>query len=117
MKEFYAGSGGAGSPASIRIQFEYDIKTGEIIDISLYLFNKQDVTNVGETLWNINKNDLIIRDLGYIKTRLLKEIKWEKAFYLNRLKSNLNIYKKISEEYKEIDLCKLQKEMKNKKKE
>jgi hypothetical protein len=114
MKEFYPGSGGSSSPASIRIQFEYDIKTGKVIDISLYPFNKQDVTNAGETLWNINKNDLVIRDLGYIKTRYLKEIKKKGAFYLNRLQNNVNIYEKISGEYKKIDLCKLQKQMKNK---
>jgi hypothetical protein len=88
----YRGSGGSGSPAAIRIQFEYDIKSGKIIDLTLNPFIKQDQTDSIETLDKIEENVLILRDLGYINKTVIKTIKLKNAFIISRLISNANVY-------------------------
>ena len=37
--KYFPGSGGSASKAMVRIQFEYDVKTGEVLDLSLHAFN------------------------------------------------------------------------------
>ena len=54
----YPGSGGDGSKASVRIQFEYDLLCGKINDLSLNAFNDQEATNSVATvdlLWSIER--------------------------------------------------------------
>ena len=113
MAEKFAGSGGSASNAAIRIQFEYDLKSEQIIDLSLHPFKTQDMTDAGLTLSNIKPNELIIRDLGYIKIDYLRQIKEMGAFYLNRLQSGTKVYEKKNGEYVEIDFWKLFKRMKS----
>ena len=115
-KEFvdvYPGSGGSASKAQIRIQFEYDFKSGKVFDLSLHAFNTQDQTNSIETLHNINKNDLLIRDLGYVNIKYLSQIILIGAYYLNRPSSNITISEKKGDgDFQELDFCKIRKEMK-----
>jgi hypothetical protein len=114
MVEKYAGSGGSASKAQIRIQFEYDCKTGKIYDLSLHAFNEQDTTNAIATTSSIQKNDLIIRDLGYIVISVLLEIQEKEAFYINRHNFNSNAYENI-EDKEPIDFEKIQKYLKKNK--
>jgi len=103
MADAYPGSGGAASKACIRIQFEYDIKTGQVIDLSLHSFIDQDLKNAIDTIQNICFNDLFIRDLGYISTEALREIKKKLAFFINRLISQVKVYTKDSKDSKEFE--------------
>lgn len=113
MKDKYKGSGGASSNASIRIQFEYDLKEGSIIELSIHPFNVQDMTNAGETINSIEPGDLVIRDLGYIKIEYLEQIQEKQsAYYLNRLHSGTNAYELIGGKYVEVDFVKLHKFLK-----
>ena len=111
MQGKYAGSGGASSKASIRIQFEYDLKTGEITDLSLHPFKRQDMTNAGDTIYDVKNNELIIRDLGYVAIKYLEKIQEQSAFYLNRLHSGVNAYELKGKDYIKIDFAKLHKQM------
>jgi len=89
----YPGCGGDASEAGIRIQFEYDYKTGRVIDLSLHPFNRNDITDARENLANIQENDLIIRDLGYVSQDILYEIHNNRqAYFLNRLPVNNKVY-------------------------
>lgn len=45
LQTIYPGSGGSGSKAAVRIQFEYDLLGGTINDLSLHAFNEQDASN------------------------------------------------------------------------
>lgn len=113
MQDKYPGSGGAGSKASIRIQFEYDIKTGKILDLSLYAFNNQDANNAKTTIEEIQSNELVIRDLGYVLIDNLKKINNKGAFYLNRLHKNTKVYKLNDKGiFEEIDFSEIYKYMK-----
>jgi len=50
----------------LKIQYEFDLKTGKIFDLSFHSFIESDYKDATTTIENINKNDLIIRDLGYV---------------------------------------------------
>lgn len=92
--EQYKGSGGSGSKASVRIQFEYDLLTGDVTDVSLHPFVDQDASNSSETTYLIKKDDLIIRDLAYMSIPVLKEIIKINAFFLCRLNTEVTVYEK-----------------------
>ncbi len=111
MAEIYPGSGGSASKAQIRIQFEYDIRTGKIYDLSLHPFNTQDTIDAQETVSSIEENDLIIRDLGYIVIKVLKEIEDKDAWFINRFNFSSNAYEQTEHQYKQLDFAKIQKYM------
>jgi hypothetical protein len=105
MEKYYPGSGGSGSKACIRIQFEYDLVSGEVIDLSLHAYNDQDLKNAYDTKDNIESEDLIIRDLGYVRSDVLTEIINKQAKYLNRLHANSDIYELKNGELKKISFA------------
>ena len=94
LKDYYPGSGGSSSKASVRIQFEYDLKNQEVIELCPSAFNEQDIKNAKDTLCNIQKNDLIIRDLGYVSMETLGGIDKKMAWYISRLNNNSDVYDK-----------------------
>jgi hypothetical protein len=75
MEWKYKGSGGASSKASVRLQFEYNLKNGAILDLSIHPFNVQDMANANESISSIDTGDPVIRDLGYVKSITLKKYK------------------------------------------
>lgn len=113
-KDKYRGSGGAGSKSSARIQFEYDLLTSKIEELNVTSFNNQDISNAKSTFKYIHPKELIIRDLGYTSVEILMKIDQVGAFYISRLNNKLNVYEKIDKNYKEIDLCELEKSMRKK---
>jgi hypothetical protein len=105
LKEYYPGTGGASTGASVRVQFEYDLKNQEVLELKPTAFNIQDVKDAKDTLDNIQPNDLIIRDLGYISTDVLKGIESKKAWYISRLNNSTDVYDRTGEI---IDFCKIE---------
>lgn len=103
----YPGSGGSGSPASIRIQFEYDILNGTINDLSVNPFKHQDATNSVTTIDLTKKGDLLIRDLAYMSLKVIKLLEKIKAYYLCRANTNVKIYEEKDGSYCEIDFDKI----------
>ena len=103
LKEYYPGSGGDGSKAAVRIQFEYDLLSGKINDISLNAFNEQDASNFSSTIGLVGQGDLIIRDLAYVGLDVLSIIVKEMAFYLCRPSMNVKIYEFNKDEWEEIN--------------
>jgi len=92
MTNKYPGSGGSASSSQIRIQFEYDLKTGYIFELSLSGFNKNDQTNAVNTLSTVEEGDLLIRDLGYVSISVMISINEKNAFFLNRLNTTTEAY-------------------------
>jgi len=111
----YPGSGGSGSPAAVRIQFEYDLLKGQINDLSVNAFNDQDTTNSIETLELTQRGDLIIRDLAYINFSVLKGLIKIGAYFLSRLQYNVIVYEKIDNRYEKLDFVKLRNYLKKNK--
>lgn len=112
LSEYYPGSGGDGSKAAVRIQFEYDLLSGKICDVSLNAFNNQDATNSMSTIHLLKSGDLVIRDLAYVGLDVLKKIVGKMAFYLCRPGTNVKIYECKEDEYVEIQFHELHREMK-----
>lgn len=107
LSEIYPGSGGSGSKASIRIQFEYDLINGEVSDLSLHAFNDSDIENAKSEDYNTGSNCLYIRDLGYVSNEILRNINKSKNYYINRLKPNIAVFEKKGGLYKKIDFSEI----------
>ena len=114
LKEIYPGSGGDGSEAAIRIQFEYDLLSGTITDLSINAFNEQDATDSIATIEKTKQGDLILRDLAYMSLAVLKRIIELAALYLCRPNTNVKIYELTGNKYVEMNFIKLAKYMKKK---
>jgi len=113
LAEYYPGSGGKGSSASVRIQFEYDVLSGAINDMSVNAFNEQDPKDSIATIELTKEGDLIIRDLAYMSFEVLKYISSNHRFFLCRAKPNAYIYELKDEEYVKVDFVEIDKYMKH----
>lgn len=112
MKDKYAGSGGSASNSMVRIQFEYDYKTGEVIVLEVTGFNRQDRKDAAESIDNIKKGDLIIRDLGYVSNNVLQEINSRDASFLNRLNTITHVFEKNKDDkFVQLNFVKLRMKM------
>jgi hypothetical protein len=112
LAEHYPGSGGNGSKAAVRIQFEYDLLTGIINDLSINAFNDQDSGDSIATIELIQQGDLIIRDLAYMNMQTLPMIMANLAYFLCRLGSQTNVSEMREGELSLICFKKLLKYMK-----
>ena len=92
LAKHYPGSGGSGSKANVRIQFEYDLLDGKIVDLSLNAFNDQDAKNSVLTLNVVNDGDLIVRDLAYMHLESLQGIVKRIGHFLCRLNTQAKVY-------------------------
>ena len=88
----YKGQGGIGTPAQISIQYEYDLLDGKTIDLGITSASRNDQRDSRETLNNIEKSDLLIRDMAYTSKDYLKHICVNGAFYLNRLNPTWKVF-------------------------
>lgn len=103
----FPGSGGGASKAAIRIQFEYDLLTGKVKDLSIHAFNDQDITNAMETLHKVKKGTLLVRDLGYIKKDVMEGVSKRKAYFVNRLHPNQTVFEELDGQRKKMDFEKV----------
>ena len=91
-KDHLAGPGGSASKAGACLQFEYDLKSGSIIDLNLTAANRPDVKDAVQVLDNVACNDLIIRDLGYFAFKSFLNISDKGAFFISRLRPKTIVY-------------------------
>jgi hypothetical protein len=107
MEKVYPGSGGSGSKAAVRIQFEYDLKNLDVLELSASAFNNQDLKNAKDTVTNIQNDDLIIRDLGYVSVETMQDIEQQQAWYVFRLNHGTNV--KECDTGRELDFSEIEK--------
>lgn len=108
----YKGYGGATKSASIiSIQYEFDLLSGNQIDLQLTSGCRNDQQDSKESVDNISKGDLLIRDLGYVTTSYLKSVIEKDAYFLNRIPSQVHVYDSKNQ-YEKIDFEKIYKKMK-----
>jgi hypothetical protein len=95
LESHYKSCGGdthSRSGAGVSVQYEYDLKSGEITDLSITSGARNDREDADETAGDVEKDDLIIRDLGYYSTPVFKSWMEKEAFFLSRLDCSTNIY-------------------------
>lgn len=85
---------GSGVKSSVKIQLQYDLLTGEFIHCELKEGCYSDASYLETLQSTIQKNDLILKDLGYLKALDLKIIDEKGAFYISRVKVITILYKK-----------------------
>ena len=90
LADSYSGNGGG--VAGIAIQYEYDLKTGKFLDLTITEASRNDQTDASETVENICENDLILRDMGYFSTAVFRKIEEQRACYLSRLPASTTVY-------------------------
>jgi hypothetical protein len=90
----YSGSGGSAHKAGIKIQLEYELKSGQFLQIDVGNGKNSDGLYGSERVKTVEKNDLCIRDLGYFCLEDFEEINQRGAFYVSRLKINVRVYLK-----------------------
>lgn len=94
FSEKYKGYGGVlhHSSSMISVQYEYDFLSGQSLDLRLTSGVKNDQSDSADFTQDIQENDLFLRDLGYCTLRFLSKIHSSKAYFLNRLTPQVNIY-------------------------
>lgn len=112
LKEVLPGFGGSASKAGVSIQYEFDIKSGAVNDLSLTPAKRPDNKDAMQTISSIQAGDLTIRDLGYFVLDYFKPIAQE-AFFLSRLHTKILVYHQKEGKLQELDFAKLYQEMKS----
>lgn len=97
--------------ACAAIQLEYDILSRKIECLSLGNAKESDKTFADKKMGNINKGDLLLRDLGYYSVDSYGKIENCEAFYISRLKCQTGIYQKTDEGFEQLSWQKLMKKI------
>jgi Transposase DDE domain len=107
MVTLFKGSGGNATKSSIKIDFQMDLQdTGFQMEI-----RGGTSADSSQPVRNPQKGALYLRDLGYFNISFFLFLIEAGAYFLSRLKSNINVYKDIKGKV-EIDLYSLSKKMK-----
>ncbi|WP_212774834.1 IS4 family transposase [Polycladomyces abyssicola] len=94
FKEDYPGAGGCGHTAGVKIQLEYELHSGQFLNLQVEPGKNNDKTFGTTCLDTLRPGDLCIRDLGYFSLVDLDQMDQRGVFYVSRLKLNNKIYKK-----------------------
>jgi len=111
-REYLPGSGGNASKAGACLQFEFDIKSGHIIDLSLTPANRPDAKDALDTMDTVAINDLVIRDLGYFSYASLTNISNKGSYFISRLKPKTVVWEMIKDKHSRLDFKILYHQMK-----
>ena len=90
----YLGSGGSAHTAGMKIQLEYELKSGDFLQVDVGPGKNNDGSYGSERALTVESGDLFIRDLGYFDLRDFEIMQNSGAFYVSRFKLNVRVYKK-----------------------
>lgn len=105
------GFGGSASKAGVGIQYEFDIKSGEVTDLNITPANRPDSKDATQTKDKVREGDLLIRDLGYSVLSVFSSIVQNKAYFISRLNYNIAVYEEKGGKLVGLDFDKLYKTM------
>jgi len=95
LSSMYKGRGGAASKAALKINYIFDYLSEQTVEIDFVSGNIPDQNLARRIISLLDENDLVIRDLGYYALQIIKSIEGQKAFYVSRFKSNIDVYESI----------------------
>jgi hypothetical protein len=105
----YEGSGGGASEAGIKLQYEYDLKASEELNIQAQPSISPDNIHY---LKNFQPGDLCLEDLGYANHSHLEDIIEKQAYFLTRMKYSTAVYVIKDGQYYCLDIDNLISKMK-----
>ncbi|WP_426589693.1 IS4 family transposase [Mucilaginibacter sp. R-33] len=109
--EDYPGFGNFGVSSIMNIQYSFDLKHGNWENLELTKATENDQSHSGKTLDRICKDELHIRDLGFVTLEYLARVIKEEAFFLNRPHPQVKFVQ--CSNGKQIDWVKLYQKMQN----
>jgi hypothetical protein len=115
LKDKLPGFGGNASTAGACIQYEFEIKSGKVNDLTITPANRPDSKDALSTIDAVEKGDLTIRDLGYFALKYFIAAQKAGAFFLSRLNAKINVYQVKVNEFEELDFGQLYQMMKENK--
>jgi len=80
-----------GSTAGAKIDLAYDLLSGSVVSHSLELATRQDKVIGKEAVYDLQKGDLILRDMGYFILSEFQHIETLGAHWLSRLPATCNV--------------------------
>lgn len=113
LNTFFTGSRrmDGSSNATVKVQAVADVFAQQYLSFDLGPYTRNDQSYSADILQLLQKDDLVIRDLGYFSTAILKKVEQKGAYYLSRLKFPITLY---DEQGKILDLMKLLRKAKQK---
>jgi IS4 transposase len=105
LSPHFKGSGGVASKASVKIDYIFDYLSDDIVDIDFFSGNQPDQSLAGRLIPMLEKDDLVLRDLGYFVLKKLKQVEERGAYYISRWKVNEDVYES-KEDTIPLDLAK-----------
>ena len=106
------GFGGCASKAGVCIQYEFNVKSGEVNDLAIHPAKRPDNKDAIQTIDLVRPGDLTIRDLGYFVVDYFRRIEKARAFFLSRLNTKILVYQKKEDKLQELDFAKVYQMMK-----
>lgn len=94
----YPGMGGRNAKAALKIQTLYSAINHSITCFDITSGVTHDTLALPEMIETLSERELFLADLGYFDIKQLQKI-GEKNFFISRIKTNLKLYKAISEKY------------------
>lgn len=94
LSPYFKGSGGRceSGKACVCIQYEFDLRSGKILDLNVTSGTRNDCIDARETKEKIDKKDLVLRDLGYWNLSVVNHFVSECAFFISRLSPSNLVY-------------------------
>ena len=109
---YFKGFGGkCTSNSAMCIQFEYDLKTGTIMEFKLTSANIPDCKDAQLTMDDIQAGDLILRDLGYSGLNIFESIIEKDAYFISKLNTQTAVFELENNLYVPLNFEKLYKNM------
>lgn len=92
LAEKFKGSGGSASSSGGKIDLVYEFKTQRIFQLQVSEGSRSDQSRAKDFLEWVQKQDLVIRDLGYFSLQSIQEFTAHDAYYLSRLLHSVDVY-------------------------
>lgn len=108
MQDEYKGYGVKGMAAGASIQFCYDLRYCQFVDLKLTAATRNDSLEATNNKW-ITKGALVVRDLGYFSIEALEEITQKEAYYISKAMPRTHFYSGING--KKLDLKQMVRKM------
>jgi Transposase DDE domain len=90
-KNFPAHGNHHGATAGVKIDFTYDLLSGNILTHTLHNAAEQDKTIGKDTLTEIRPGDLLLRDMGYFSLSEFDAVEQLNAFWITRLPLTIGV--------------------------
>ena len=91
LAPFFVGKGGSASPAGAKLQFCYDLNRHQWSYV-LQSATEADNSMADAIVARAQPGDLVLNDLGYFNVETFAALHEKGAYYLSRLKHDVNIY-------------------------